>query len=173
VPRQPARATRSRSARLSVSTSRYLPASGTLTVGRYYSSATVTLRPAAFDDACTATVTASYHGRSRLRTITIDPGLASFSLSPCSEPNCVGPDVLFTGEIPAGRSSATFTATSVPVDTDSEVFFIATLGTTTVYSADVDITPSPLPQRAGSVVVTSRVSTAATASRPIRAVIAV
>ncbi len=47
-------------------------------------------------------MTAKLGTTSKAKTITVDPGLASFTIPPCSEPNCVAPDVLFTGTIPAG-----------------------------------------------------------------------
>jgi hypothetical protein len=45
--------------------------------------------------------------------------------------------------IPAGQSSVNFTATSVPVTSDSDVQIVASLGTSTIYSSVVDLTPPP------------------------------
>jgi hypothetical protein len=93
-----------RPARLALaSTSSFLPVPATVTIGRYYTSATVTLNPRA-DEAgpYTATVRVKFASRSLSRTVTVNPGLAVFSNPPSSEPNSVDPEALFTGTIPAG-----------------------------------------------------------------------
>jgi hypothetical protein len=90
-------------ASLSSSNRTFLPVPGKITIGRYYNTATISLVPKADQEGqYKATVTVRYGSRSMSRTITVDPGLASVSIPPCSEPNCVFPDVLFTGIIPAG-----------------------------------------------------------------------
>jgi len=80
-----------------------LPVPGTITVGRYYNYATVPLDPKA-DEAgqYSATLAVSYNGTLITRQITVDPGLSLFEIPPCSEPNCVQPEALFTGIVPAG-----------------------------------------------------------------------
>ena len=80
-----------------------LPVPARVAVGRYYDYAVVALAPKA-DEAgqYRATVTVRYGGKAISRAITVDPGLSVFAIPPCSEPDCVAPDVLFTGNIPAG-----------------------------------------------------------------------
>ena len=80
-----------------------LPVPATVTIGRYYQSATVSVDPkAAQEGQYSASVTAKLGTTSKAKTITVDPGLASVTIPACSEPNCVSLDVLFTGNIPAG-----------------------------------------------------------------------
>ena len=43
--------------------------------------------------------------------------------------------------IPAGHSSASFPATTITVDSDTDVFIIASLGSTQVTSSAVTLTP--------------------------------
>jgi hypothetical protein len=106
-----------RPARLSLtSTSSFLPVPAVITIGRYYNSATVALTPKA-DEAgpYTATVRVRYGSRSLSRTLTVNPGLAVFSNPPSSEPNSVGPEVLFTGIIPAGGYTVHFSSSNPAV----------------------------------------------------------
>lgn len=79
-----------------------LPAS--ITIGRYYRTKTVVLTPQAFwMGQYAATVTAHYGGVSRSRSMTVDPGLASFaSGSDSCSPNDVSLSALLTGYAPAG-----------------------------------------------------------------------
>ncbi len=101
------------------STSSYLPVPVTISVGRYYRSVTILLAPKA-DPAgqYSSTLSARFRGRSRRSTITVDPGLAEVALPVCSEPNCVDPEVLFTGVLPAGgltvRLASDSSAVTVP-----------------------------------------------------------
>jgi hypothetical protein len=80
-----------------------LPVPATVTVGRYYQTAAVSLALEA-DEAgqYSASVTAKHGAKSLAQTVTVDPGLASVTIPPCSEPDCVTLDILFTGNIPAG-----------------------------------------------------------------------
>jgi hypothetical protein len=80
-----------------------LPVPATVVIGRYYDSATVPLMPKA-DEAgrYSARLTVRYKSKALERSITVDPGMSLFSIPPCSEPNCVQPEVLFTGNVPAG-----------------------------------------------------------------------
>ena len=72
-------------------------------IGRYYDTATVPLDPRA-DEAgqYTATLRVTYKSTTLAGSVTVEPGLSLFSIPPCSEPNCVQPEVLFTGTVPAG-----------------------------------------------------------------------
>jgi hypothetical protein len=81
-----------------------LPVPASVTIGKYYSAATVTLTLKAYEPGqYKATISARLGSRSFTRTITVDPGLASFTNSPDScSPNDVNLDVLFTGILPAG-----------------------------------------------------------------------
>jgi hypothetical protein len=80
-----------------------LPVPATVTIGRYYQTATVSLDPkAAQEGQYSVSVAAKRGTTSKAKTITVDPGLASVTIPACSEPNCVSLDVLFTGNIPAG-----------------------------------------------------------------------
>ncbi len=108
------------------STSTHLPVPASVTVGRYYDIVTVPLNPKA-DEAgqFVATVTARYGGRAASRTITVDPGLASFTIPACSEPNCVDPDALFTGTIPAGGYTVHFASSNAAVTVPATVTFQA------------------------------------------------
>jgi len=103
-----------RPARLSMtSTSSFLPVPATITIGRYYNSATVVLKPKA-DEAgqYTAKIRVRRGSRSLARTLTVNPGLAEFTNPPSSEPNSVGPDVSFTGIIPAGGYTVQFSSSN-------------------------------------------------------------
>jgi hypothetical protein len=94
-----------------------LPVPGTVTVSSGHISATVRLTPEA-DDAgqYQATVTAAYNGKSLSQTITIDPGLSSLTIPACSgEPNCVDPEVLFTGPAPSGGLTVQFASSNLAV----------------------------------------------------------
>jgi hypothetical protein len=78
-----------------------IPAS--VTIGRFYDTATVPLTPKADPEGqYTSTLTARFGSTSRTAPVTVDPGLSLFEIPPASEPNTVTPDVLFTGVIPAG-----------------------------------------------------------------------
>jgi hypothetical protein len=113
--------------RVSLSSSNsLLPVPATVTVGRYYQTAVVSLAPEA-DEAgqYSASVTAKLRTKSLAKTITVDPGLASFTIPPCSEPNCVAPDVLFTGDIPAGGYTVQLASDSPAITVPSSATFQA------------------------------------------------
>jgi hypothetical protein len=95
----------------------YLPVPGALTVGSGHTSATADLTPGA-DDAgqYQATLTAQYGATSLPETVTVDPGLSSLSIPACGgEPDCVDPEVLFTGPAPAGGLTVQFTSNNPAV----------------------------------------------------------
>src|SRR5215472_12442010 len=86
-----------------------LPVPATVTVSGHRDK-TVDLTPGA-DTAgqYQATLTATFSGKSLPGTVTVDPGLSSLQLPPCSfEPNCVDPTVFFTGPAPAGGLTVQF-----------------------------------------------------------------
>jgi hypothetical protein len=80
-----------------------VPVPATVTIGEYYSSASITLAPMAYEPGQYAsTVSASYGGATLSSTVTVDPGLSVFSNSPDScSPNDVNLEILFTGSIPS------------------------------------------------------------------------
>jgi trimeric autotransporter adhesin len=80
-----------------------VPVPATVTVGTYYSSATIVLAPKAYEPGQYAsTISASYGGATLSRTITVDPGLSVFANSPDScSPNDVNLNILFTGGVPS------------------------------------------------------------------------
>jgi len=81
-----------------------LPVPASVTIGKYYSAANVTLAPPAYQPGqYQAGISAHLGRRTFTRAITVDPGLASFTNTQDScSPNDVNLDVLFTGNIPAG-----------------------------------------------------------------------
>jgi hypothetical protein len=122
--------------------STYLPVPAQVTIGHYYQAATISLDPEA-DEAgqYSATVTASLGSTSLAQTITVDPGLASFTIPACSVPNCVSPDILFTGIVPAGGATVQLASNNPAVTVPSSVSlqagsigvgFNATVNTVTV-----------------------------------------
>jgi hypothetical protein len=108
------------------SSSTYLPVPATVTVGAGHDRASVSLRPKA-DSAgqYQATLTARLRTQSLNRTIMVDPGLAVFEIPPCSEPNCVNPDVLFTGVLPAGGATVALTSDNPAVTVPASYTFPA------------------------------------------------
>ncbi len=108
------------------SSSSYLPVPRDVTVGRYYATTAVLISPKA-DEAgqYLATITARLGTRSLARNVTVDPGLSTFQIPPCSEPNCVAPDVLFTGVIPAGGFTVKLASDNPAVTVPSSYTFQA------------------------------------------------
>jgi hypothetical protein len=101
-----------------------VPAS--ITVGRYYDTATVPLTPKADPDGqYTSTLTARYGSASPAVTVTVDPGLSLFQIPPSSEPNTVSPNVLFTGVIPAGGLTVQFASDNPAVTVPATFTFPA------------------------------------------------
>jgi hypothetical protein len=76
----------------------------TVTINAYYDSASVVLAPKAdMSGQYTATVSAHYGSKTLTKTITVDPGLSQFQIPPeGGAPDAVSPDILFTGQVPAG-----------------------------------------------------------------------
>jgi hypothetical protein len=143
-----------------------LPVPGTITVGRYYDYAVVPLDPKADETGqYSATLAVSYNREAISGMITVDPGLSLFEIPPCSEPNCVEPNGLFTGVVPAGGLTvqvasnnpaivvpATFTAaagslggtffvTVNPVTTNTKVTLTATFGGRTLRATTTLLPP--------------------------------
>ena len=103
-----------------------LPVPATVTIGRYYQTAAVSLDPKAYEiGQYSASVTAKLGTTSKAKTITVDPGLASYTIPPCSEPNCVAPDVLFTGTIPAGGYTVQLASNNPAITVPSSATFQA------------------------------------------------
>jgi len=111
-------------------------------------------------------LTATADGVTGALAVTIEPGLSSFTNVPATVSggqsftatvNLAGPvdttttvalqssigvlSVPLSVVIPAGRNSASFTATTVPVTSDTQAFITASLGTTQLSSSTVTITP--------------------------------
>jgi hypothetical protein len=103
-----------------------LPVPATVTIGRYYKTATVSLDPKAYEiGQYSASVTAKHGTTSKTKTITVDPGLGSYTIPPCSEPDCVAPDVLFTGVIPAGGYTVQLASNNPAITVPSSATFQA------------------------------------------------
>lgn len=113
--------------RVSLSSSNALvPVPASVTIGRYYRTATVSLDPKADETGqYSASLTARLRGKSLAQTITVDPGLSSFTIPACSEPNCVTPDVLFTGIIPAGGLTVQLASNNAAITLPAEYTFPA------------------------------------------------
>lgn len=81
-----------------------LPVPATVTIGKYYSAASIALTPKAFQPGQYAsTITIHYGTKTLTRAITVNPGLSLFTAQADScSPNSIHPDILFTGLIPAG-----------------------------------------------------------------------
>ncbi len=108
------------------STNSHLPVPARVTVGRYYDTMTVPLNPKSDElGQFVAKLTARYGSRALSRTITVDPGLSSFTIPSCSEPNCVDPEALFTGVIPAGGYTVHMASSSAAVTVPATVTFQA------------------------------------------------
>jgi hypothetical protein len=113
--------------RLSLSsTSTNVPVPATVTVGRYYDYAQVTLVPKAYDPGqYTATIAVRHGGRSLSRTIVVDPGLHIVDISPVSDmPDDVMLDVLFTGVIPAGGETVKLASSNAAVTVPASQTFL-------------------------------------------------
>ena len=148
------------------STNSDLPVPATVTIGRYYDTATVPLDPKA-DEAgrFSARLTVRYRSTTLARQLTVDPGMSLFSIPPCSEPNCVFPEVLFTGIAPAGGLTVhltsnnpaiivpatftaaagslggTFTVTVQPVTKNTKVTLTAAFGGRKLHATTVLLPP--------------------------------
>jgi hypothetical protein len=86
------------------SSSPYLTHPATVTIGRYYVTATARLDARAdLAGQYRAAITARFGSRSKTGVITVDPGLADAEIPPASfAPDLVTFSVAFTGEVPAG-----------------------------------------------------------------------
>jgi hypothetical protein len=122
------------------SSSSDLPVPAYVTIGRYYQAATISLDPEA-DEAgqYAATVTASLGSKSLAQAITVDPGMSSFTIPACSEPNCVFPVVLFTGVIPAGGATVQLASNNPAITVPSSYTFPAGSG-----GGDFSVTVNPV-----------------------------
>lgn len=114
------------------------------------------------------TISVTVDGATAKTPVTIEPGLASFTLpatlstgttgaagtgtitlaGPVDTATTVGLQstwgilaVPSNVTVPAGKSSATFPISVVPVTTDSPVSIVASLGTSTLQSGNIDVTP--------------------------------
>jgi hypothetical protein len=111
------------------------------------------------------TISVTVDGARAKTPVTIEPGLASFALPATLSTGTTGTGTItlagpvdtattvalqstwgiltvpLTVTDPAGRSSATFPISVVPVTTDSPVSIVASLGTSTLQSDNIDVTP--------------------------------
>jgi hypothetical protein len=148
-----------------------LPVPATVTVGAYYSAASVALTPKAYKPGQYKSTVSAHYGRKTLtRAITVDPGLSVFANSGVScSPNSVNPYIYFSGYIPVGGltvklksdnaaitvpATATFpyqpgilggqisgVTTVKPVSTDTKVTLSAILGSRTLTQSVVLLRP--------------------------------
>jgi hypothetical protein len=104
-----------------------LPVPASVTIGKYYSAASVTLTPKAYQPGqYKATVSARLGSRTFTRAITVNPGLASFTNTEDScSPNDVNLDVLFTGIIPAGGETVRLKSSNAAVTVPATYTFSA------------------------------------------------
>jgi hypothetical protein len=81
-----------------------VPVPATATIGAYYGATNIVLTPKAYQPGqYKSSVSVHFGSKTLSRTITVDPGLSSFSNSENScSPNSVDPFIFFTGEIPSG-----------------------------------------------------------------------
>jgi hypothetical protein len=81
-----------------------LPVPATATISKYYSAANIALAPKAYQPGqYKSTLSVHYGSRTLGRAITVNPGLSLFALDPVSSgPNNSSPNILFTGDLPAG-----------------------------------------------------------------------
>jgi hypothetical protein len=109
------------------STSTNVPVPATVTVGRYYDYAQVTLVPKAFEPGqYAATITVRHGGRSLSRTIVVNPGLHLVQIPAVSDmPDDVLLNVLFTGEIPAGGETVKLASSNAAVTVPATFTFPA------------------------------------------------
>jgi hypothetical protein len=141
----------------------------TVTIGAYYGATTIVLTPKAYAPGqYKVTVSASFGGKTRAGTLTVDPGLSQFGndTDSCS-PNDVTPYAFFTGDVPSGGltvklksdnaaikvpATTTFTqpgslggqipgVTVGSVSSDTKVMLSATLGSTTLTQSIVLVRP--------------------------------
>jgi hypothetical protein len=103
-----------------------LPVPASVTVGRYYDTATVSLAPKAdLAGQYQATLTARYRSKSRTVSVTVDPGLSLVQIPPASEPNDATPNILFTGVIPTGGLTVKLASDSAAVTVPASYTFPA------------------------------------------------
>jgi hypothetical protein len=100
-----------------------LPA--TITIGAYYAATTLVLAPKAYlPGQYSSTVFVGYGGRTVSRTITVDPGLSLFDNPPNScSPNTVNPEILFTGDVPAGGLTVKLKSDNAAITVPATVAF--------------------------------------------------
>lgn len=98
-----------------------------VTIGRYYRTTTVALTPQAFPmGRYAATVIAHYGGVGRSRSMTVDPGLASFANgSDSCSPNDINLGAMLTGYAPAGGVTVRLRSSSAAVTVPSTYQFPA------------------------------------------------
>jgi hypothetical protein len=109
------------------STSTNVPVPATVTVGRYYDYAQVTLVPKAYEPGqYAATIKVRRGGRSLSRTIVVDPGLQLVQIPPVSDaPDDVTLNVVFTGEIPEGGETVKLASSNAAVTVPAAYSFPA------------------------------------------------
>jgi hypothetical protein len=97
----------------------------TVTIGAYYGATTISLAPKAYSPGqYKATVSASFGGRSRAGTLTVDPGLSVFSYGTDScSPNDVTPYLYFTGYVPSGGLTVNLKSDNAAIKVPATVTF--------------------------------------------------
>ena len=114
------------------SSNEYLPAPATVTIGRYYDTAVVTVTPKKDPNGpYTATITVHDGDTSLARTITIDPGLSELQLqADPTDPDAITLNTLFTGIVPTGGLTVKYSSSSKAVSVPSSYTFTQGLGAT-------------------------------------------
>jgi hypothetical protein len=102
-----------------------LPVPATVTIGKYYSAASVPLTPKAYEPGqYQSTVSVHFGTKTLTRAITVNPGLLLFELTPTSAgPNNVSPNILFTGGLPAGGAVVSLSSDNAAITVPATVAF--------------------------------------------------
>jgi hypothetical protein len=112
--------------RLSVTSSNAnVPVPATVTIGKFYSAASVRLTPKALDAGqYTSTIAVSLAAVTLSAAITVDPGLAKLELTPQSSgPNDFSTQILFTGGLPAGGEVVALKSDNAAITVPATVAF--------------------------------------------------
>jgi len=102
-----------------------LPVPATVTIGAYYSATNIALVPKAYQPGqYKSTVSVHYGSKTLSRTITVDPGLSTFSNSENScSPNSVDPYIFFTGDVPSGGLTVKLKSNNAAITVPATVAF--------------------------------------------------
>jgi hypothetical protein len=112
------------------SSNAYLPAPATVTVGRYYDSALVTLAPEKDTYGQYASALTVKDGAASLaRSITVDPGLSELQIvADPTDPDAIELNTLFTGIVPTGGLTVKYASSSKAVSVPASYTFTQGLG---------------------------------------------